>query len=254
RVGLAKNLPSRGLVFRAAYGIFFTPVDQNTWCNQRHNVPYVFPETQQADNFTPPPALYQSGLNFGTPVLGLGPLPATTVSFTAFDPHSPAQYVQQWNASIEKSLGKDTTVEIGYLGARGFHLQRSHLINNAPPGPDPLGPRRPYKTLAFVPDSTPPPSSTNAVFQSMTFPVSTINLLENSAQSWYDAGYINVRRRYSHGLSFLANYTYSKNLTNAPDFRSPMDESAIPQNNSDLNAEKGPGCDVRHRLALSAVY
>ena len=54
--------------------------------------------------------------------------------------------------------------------------------------------------------------------------MSTINLLENSAQSWYDAGYVNVRRRYSHGLSFLANYTYAKTLTNAPDFRSPMDE------------------------------
>jgi hypothetical protein len=55
-------------------------------------------------------------------------------------------------------------------------------------------------------------------------------------------------------LSFLANYTYAKNLTNAPDFRSPMDEAAIPQNNLDLNAEKGPGCDVRHRFALSSVF
>jgi len=89
---------------------------------------------------------------------------------------------------------------------------------------------------------------------STTFPVSTINLLENSAQSWYDAGYINVRRHYAHGLSFLANYTWSKNLSDAPDFRSPMFESTIPQNNSDLAAEKGPGCDVRHRFALSAVY
>jgi hypothetical protein len=254
RLGIVKNLPGRGLVFRAAYGIFFTPVDENTWCNQRHNVPYVFPETQQADNFTPPVSLYSSGLNFGTPVLGAGPLTPTTVSFTAFDPHSPAQYVQQWNASVQKSLGNSTSVELGYLGARGFHLQRSHLINNATPGPGPLGPRRPFKTLTFVPDSTLPPSSTNAVFQSMTFPVSTINLLEDSAQSWYDAGYVNVRRRYSHGLSFLANYTFAKNLANAPDFRSPMDESAIPQNNRDLNAEKGPGCDVRHRFALSAVY
>jgi hypothetical protein len=78
--------------------------------------------------------------------------------------------------------------------------------------------------------------------------------LENSAQSWYDAGYINVRRRYSHSLSFLANYTFSKSLTNAPDFRSAMDESSIPQNNNDLALEKGPGCDVRHRFALSAVY
>ncbi len=33
-----------------------------------------------------------------------------------------------------------------------------------------------------------------------------------------------------------------------------MDEASIPQNNLDLNAEKGPGCDVRHRFALSSVY
>jgi hypothetical protein len=255
RIGLAKNLPNWGLVVHAAYGIFFTPVDQNTWCNQRHNVPFVFPETQQADNFTPPAALFNTGMNFGTPVLGTGTLPATTVSFTAFDPHSPAQYVQQWNGSVQKSLDVNTTLEVGYVGSRGFHLQRSHLINNTLPGPGPLGPRRPFKTLTFVPDTTLPPSSAdNALFQSQTFPVSTINLLENSAQSWYHAGYVNVRRRYSHGLSLLANYTFSKSLTNAPDFRSPMDEAAIPQNNLDLAAEKGPGCDVRHRFALSAVY
>jgi hypothetical protein len=254
RFGIAKNFPGIGLVLRGGYGIFFTPVDQNTWCNQRHNVPYVFPETQQADNFTPPAALYTTTLNFGTPVLGTGTLPATTVSFTAFDPHAPAQYVQQWNLQTEKSLGSNTTVEVGYLGARGFHLQRSHLINNAPPGPGPLGPRRPFHTLSFVPNTVLTPSSTDAIIQSQTFPVSTINLLEDTAQGWYDAGYVNVRRKYSHGLSFLANYTLAKNLTDAPDFRSPMDESAIPQNNSELALERGPGCDVRHRLALSAVY
>jgi len=254
RFGIAKNIPSWGIVVHAAYGIFYTPVDQNTWCNQRHNVPDVFPETQQADNFTPPAALFTSGLNFGTPVLGKGALTPTTVSFTAFDPHAPSEYIQQWNTQVEKSLGKNTTLEVGYLGARGFHLQRAHLINNALPGPGPIGPRRPFKTLSFVPGTTLTPSTVSDVVQSQTFPVSTINLLEDSAQSWYDAGYVNVRRRYSHGLSLLANYTFSKNLTNAPDFRSPMDESAIPQNNNDLNAEKGPGCDVRHRFALSSVY
>jgi len=88
----------------------------------------------------------------------------------------------------------------------------------------------------------------------MCFPVSSINLLENTAQSWYDAGYVNVRRRYQQGFTLLANYTWSKNLSDAPDFRSPMFESAIPQDNNNLAAEKGPGCDVRHRFALSAVY
>jgi hypothetical protein len=33
-----------------------------------------------------------------------------------------------------------------------------------------------------------------------------------------------------------------------------MFEAATPQNNDDLNAEKGPGCDIRNRFALSAVY
>src|SRR5437667_12446719 len=112
RLGIAKNLPGASLVFHAAYGIFFTPVDLNTWCNQRHNVPYVFPETQQADNFTPPATLIASELNFGQPVLG-----KTTVSFASLDLDAPSQYIEQWSASMEKSLGHQATLEIGYLGA-----------------------------------------------------------------------------------------------------------------------------------------
>ncbi len=142
-------------------------------------------------------------------------------------------------------------MEIGYLGSGGFHLQRAHLINNAQPGSGLIQPRRPFTKISFVPNTVLPP---NIQVVSTTFGVSTINLLENSAQSWYDAGYVSVRRRASQGLSFLANYTWSKSLSNAPDFRSPMFEAAIPQNNNDLNAEKGPACDVRNRLAASAVY
>jgi hypothetical protein len=242
RFGIAQNVPRLGIVIHTAYGIFYTPVDLNTWCNQRHNVPYVFPETNQSDNFIPS----INGFNFAAPVLG-----KTVVSFAAFDPHAPSQYIQQWSASVQKSLGQETTLEVGYLGSRGFHLQRSHLINNALPGAGPIQPRRPYKTLSFVPNTALPD---NVTVLSTTFPVSGINLLENSAQSWYDAGYVNLRRRYAHGLSLLANYTWSKSLSNAPDFRSPMFESAIPQDNNDLAAEKGPACDVRHRFALSAVY
>jgi hypothetical protein len=246
RLGLSHYFPGQGIVVHAAFGIFFTPVDMNTWCNQRHNVPYVFPETQQSDNFIPAAGVVASHFNFGAPVLG-----QTTVSFAAIDPHAPSQYIQQWSLSVEKALDSVTTLEAGYLGSHGVHLQRSHLINNAPAGPGPIGPRRPFTSLSFVPGMTLP--NTIAV-TSTTFPVSGINLLENSAQSWYDAGYLNVRRRSARGLTFLANYTFAKSLADAPDFRSPMFESAIPQNNRNLAAEKGPACDVRHRFSLSAVY
>jgi hypothetical protein len=246
RIGISHNMHKHGIVLHAAFGIFFTPVDMNTWCNQRHNVPYVFPETQQSDNFIPAAGVVASHFNFAPAVLGV-----TTVSFAAVEADPPPQYIQQWSASIEKSLGQEMTLELGYLGSHGVHLQRSHLINNALPGPGAIGPRRPFKTLSFLPGMVLPDNITVA---STTFPVSGINLLENSAQSWYEAGYVNVRRRLAKGWTFLANYTYSKNLSDAPDFRSPMFESAAPQNNSNLFLEKAPACDIRHRFSLSTVY
>jgi outer membrane receptor protein involved in Fe transport len=242
RFGLTHAFRDSGFVWRVGYGIFYTPVDLNTWCNQLHNVPLVFPETKQSDNFTPS----INGFNWAPPVLG-----KTVVSYAAFDPHPDPQYVQQWTTSIQKSLGSATTLEVGYLGERGFHLQQAHLINNALPGPGLVQPRRPYHTATFVEGTVIPDNVTVA---SLTFPVSSINMLQNTAQSWYDAGYINVRRRFTHRLGLLTNYTYAKNLTNAPDFRSPMFESSIPQNNNDLDAEKGSGCDIRHRFSLSLVY
>ena len=246
RFGVSHNFADHGIVVHAAYGIFFTPVDMNTWCNQRHNVPYIFPETQQSDNFIPAAGIVASHFNFAPAVLGL-----TTVSFAAFESDPPPQYIQQWSASVEKSVGKETTIELGYLGSHGVHLQRSHLINNAPPGAGAIGPRRPYRTLSFV-DGSVLPGDISVL--STTFPVSGINLLENSAQSWYEAGYANLRRRFARGWTMLANYTFAKNLSDAPDFRSPMFESAIPQNNSNLLTEKALACDIRHRFAFSAVY
>jgi len=246
RFGISHHLHQHGIVLHAAFGIFFTPVDMNTWCNQRHNVPYVFPETQQSDNFIPAAGIVASHFNFAPAVLGV-----TTVSFAAFEPNAPPQYIEQWSGSIEKSLGAETTLELGYLGSHGLHLQRSHLINNAAPGPGAIGPRRPFRTLSFLPGMVLPDDISIA---SATFPVSGINLLENSAQSWYEAGYVNVRRRFSRGLTFLANYTFAKNLSDAPDFRSPMFESAAPQDNSNLRLEKARACDIRHRFAFSMVY
>ncbi|MGC4049783.1 MAG: carboxypeptidase regulatory-like domain-containing protein [Paludibaculum sp.] len=242
RLGIAQQLPRYGMVLRIGYGIFYTPVDMNTWCNNLHNVPIIFPETNQSDAFTPSIRTF----DFAAPVVG-----RTVTSFTAFDPYQAPQYVQQWSVSLEKSLGQSTTLEVGYQGDRGFHLQRSHLINNALPGPGLIQPRRPYGSATFLPGTIFPDSVTVV---SNTIPVSAVNWLENTAQSWYDAGYVNIRRRYSGGLSLLANYTYAKNLSDAPDFRSPMFEAAIPQNNQDLRSEKGPSCDIRHRFVLSAVY
>jgi hypothetical protein len=249
RVGLTHAFGGKfPFVMRASYGIFFTPIDMNTWCNQRHNVPFEFPITQQSDPYTPG----LTGFNFPSPVLG-----KTVTSFTGFYPHSPSQYIEQWSYSLQKAITPNTVVEIGYQGNYGYHLQRAHLINNPPPGPGLLQPRRPIKAINFLPGTVIPGQNvlpSGFTVASMDQPTSTINMLEDSARSWYDAGWVDVRHRFSHGLTFLSNVTWGKSITNAPDFRSPMDESALPQNDSDLNAEKGLACDVRLRYVASFVY
>lgn len=247
RFGFAHFLNGFGLVLRGGFGTFYTPVDMNTWCNQRHNVPYVFPETQQSNNYIPS----LTGFNFGSPVMG-----QTVVSFAALDPHSPPQYVNEWSFTLQKALPGNVVLETGYVGSRAYHLQRAHLINNAPPGSGPINPRRPYQTLTFLPGTSfARDNPEDFAIESDTFPVSAINYLENTANSWYDAGWIDARREFQHGLTFLANYTWSKSLTDAPDFRSAMMQPAIPQNNSDLDAEKGlNGMDVPQRFVASLVY
>ena len=144
------------------------------------------------------------------------------------------------------------TIEVGYTGAWGRNLDRSHLVNNAAPSPLPLGPRRPYQTISFIPGTELPDTWPIA---SMTFPVGPINVLEFTARSSYNAGYVQAKRRLSNGLSFLANYTYAKSLSDSPSFRSAAMEPEVPQDNSNLDAEWGPGgCDIRHRFVASLIY
>jgi hypothetical protein len=215
----------------------------NLWCNQVHNVPLLFQEAKQSNNFIPS----ITSFNFAPAVLG-----QTRVAFTALDPHARTPYIQEVSLTVEKQLSESTMVQVGYLGAFGKKLDRARLVNNAQPGPGAVQPRRPFQTISFVPGTVLP--SDVPIF-SMTFPVSAINLLENSASSTYHAGWVLTKRRFSKSLSFLASYTFSKSMTDAPAFRSPAMESEVPQNSFDLRPEWSlAGCDIPHRFAGSLIY
>ena len=243
RVGLSWSPGGGVYAIRAGYGVFYSYPDMNMWCNQVHNVPLVFPEAIQSNNFIP--AI--QGLGFAPPVLG-----KTRVSYTALDPRARTPYIQQASVTIERQVGVSTVLEVGYVGAWGKKLDRARLTNNAAPSPGPVQPRRPFQQVPFV-EGTRLPSEGPVV--STVVPVSAINLLENSASSSYQSGFVSAKRRFSRGLSFLANYTFAKSMTDAPAFRSPAMESEVPQNSFDLASEWGlAGCDIRHRFVTSVVY
>ena len=243
RLGFSFNPGGGRYVVRGGYGGFYAYPEMNLWCNQVHNVPLVFPEIQASNPFNPT----ISGLGFGTPVLG-----RTLVGFTAIDAHWQIPYIQQASASVERQIGDSLAVEVGYIGAWGRNLDRARLVNNAAPSPLPLGPRRPYQTVSFVPGTELPDTWP---IESLTFPVGPINVLEFTARSEYNAGYVQAKQRLSRGLSFLASYTYSKSMSDSPSFRSAAMEPEVPQDSFNLDAEWGPaGCDIRHRFVASLIY
>jgi hypothetical protein len=244
RLGLAFAPGSGKNVLRAGGGIFYSYSDMNLWCNQVHNVPLVFPQIIQSNNFTP----QINGFGFTPPVLG-----QTRVAFTTLDPHAQTPRIMQASATLERELRRDTLVQVGYMGAWGRNLDRAVLVNNAPtPSSAALQPRRPVQTISFAPGTVLPPEFENA---GLTFPVGPINRLVNNGKSQYNAGWILAKRTFSNGLSFLANYTYAHSYSDAPAFRSPAMESEVPQNSYDLAAEWGPdGCDIRHRFVASLLY
>src|SRR4030095_3988309 len=88
---------------------------------------------------------------------------------------------------------------------------------------------------------------------------SSTGLIAGIANSSYNALEASLKKRFSHGLSFLASYTYSKAIDDASSFnmtgsaaRPVAGENDLAQNPADLGAERGLSLfAARPRLVVS---
>ena len=242
RLGIAHHFDRAGLVLRAAYGIFYTPVDLNTWCNQLHNVPLVFPITQQSDNFTPG----INGFNFPQPVLG-----QDCGQFHGVRPVCTAAVRSAVERSLQKSLGRDTTLEVGYHGERGFHLQRAHLINNALPGPG-LDPAAPALPRGHVSGRDRVPGGGHGGQHDVSRQHG-----EHARELQRGAGMTRVISTYAGGTR-AAQPARQLHLCQESERCAGFSVAYVrigdsPEQQRPSRGE-GPACDIRHRFALSPVY
>jgi hypothetical protein len=134
-------------------------------------------------------------------------------------------------------------------------LQQNDQLNSMP-GSTSATLRKPYIGVVFAP-GTVFPSFIHV--QGTSVLGSTIALLPNEAQSNYHALYVRGERRFSRGLSFLSSLTFSKAITNAPQFRNAGGatgtESSPPQNSYDLAAERGLAAyNAKFRWVNTTVY
>lgn len=104
-------------------------------------------------------------------------------------------YVHIWNLSLQRDIGAGIVVTAGVAGSRGIHLLRNGDVNLATPV-------RQADGTYFFPAGAP---RINPAF-------TTIELKRSDGNSWYNAALLEVRKRWSKGLSFQSSYTFSRNI------------------------------------------
>jgi outer membrane receptor protein involved in Fe transport len=262
RVGVAWD--PRGdakTVVSAAYGIFYEPYYTGQGGPLQDPIsspPYLktlqlgFPINSFANPFYSPDP-------FGVPF----PEPMTLLVVSR-NLHLP--YAQDWNLNIQRSFGADWLLQVGYVGTTGVRLPRFIEGNPAVyfPGLDTTSP-------GCAPPANPCPiSNGNNVNQRRLYSGCTLASPDNCvygsvgeiagiANSSYNALEASLRKRFSHGLSFLASYTWSHSIDDVSSFNitgsasQPVaGENDLAQNPFDLAAERGRSMfDARHRFVLS---
>ncbi|HKR23534.1 MAG TPA: hypothetical protein VJS17_13115, partial [Pyrinomonadaceae bacterium] len=135
-------------------------------------------------------------------------------------------YAQNWSLSVSLELFRNTIVEFAYVGNKGTHLYMP-LVNINPKDidfvegleaqniaaentfADPLGRRNLLGAVVAI--------QRNSITSPFFGFNNLLSFFDPSANSIRHAGYVDVRRRFSGGLSFTANYTYGKSIDDASD-------------------------------------
>jgi hypothetical protein len=223
-------------VFRMGAGIYYSLTDFNSINRLTNSLPANIAQTLANSTFAP---VYQGfGSSIFPPNVAIGP--TASVNLYSLDMNQRTSYAVQMSASIQHQIGRSGMVEIAYLGTLGLKLQQNVQVSNTPPSSLPVAPRRAYIGAIVAPGTLFP---TYINVQGASVGSATMAILPNSAQSNYHALSVRGERRFAKGFSWLSSFTYSKAITNAPQFRNAGgatgSENSPPQDSYNLSAERG---------------
>jgi hypothetical protein len=252
RVGVAWDpTGSAKWLVTSAYGIFYEPY--YTGQGGPLQSPISAPPFLQTPQVSTPDFADPFGGN--PPINGQFSTPLTNLTLAA---NLPLPYSQDWDLNVQRSFGSDLLFEIGYVGTKGTKLPRFVEANPAIyiPGVDADG--DPISTSSNA-DQRRIHSGCTLADPPNSCIYSSTGLIEGIANSSYNALEASLKKRFSHGLSFLASYTYSKSIDDSSSFNltgsasKPLaGENDLAQNPFDVAAERGRSLfDARHRFVLS---
>lgn len=225
RLGFSWDVTGDGqTAVRGGYGLYYSTNSSQNLIVTVTNPPQTPRVVYQAPTFPNPPFERASGLSI-RPV--------------QWDIETPSIHV--WNVNVQRELGAETAITLGYAGSRGLNLLRSNDRNTATPTTGADG--RPFFAAGLPRQNT---------------AWTTIEAKTSDGDSWYTAFIADARRRFSNGWSMQASYTWSdsEDTTQASTFFSDATNgttSAFPEFIPGYN--RGPSdFNVRHNLVANATW
>jgi hypothetical protein len=258
RVGIAWDPTGNGnWIVTSAYGIYYEPyyTGQGGPLQSPISAPPDL-QTEQISLSQTQPLNFQDPYNGNPPAQGTFATPLTNLTLS---PNLSLPYTQDWDLNIQRSLAKDLLLEVGYVGTKGTKLPRFIEGNPARyvPGID-TSSGQPFSTSGNA-DQRRLYSGCTLADPPNTCVYSSTGLIAGIANSSYNALEASLKKRFSHGLSFLASYTLSKSLDDASSFnmtgsaaKPVAGENDLAQNPFNLGLERGRSLfDARHRFVFS---
>jgi hypothetical protein len=165
----------------------------------------------------------------------------------ANNPHWKDPSSAQWNVTVERELTPSTTVRLSYTGQGAYHLPITIDRNQIPASTTPYAiPNNGYSVV-----------DPRAPFQNWLLLMES----ESIGTQNYEAGTLEFTQRASHGLTFQANYSFAKNISDAqgndaPSVYASEEPYAVEIANAyDIKYDRGNVVGMpRQRLLLTGVY
>lgn len=233
RVGLAVRLPrllgARDSVFRAGYGIYYSPEIAVENYDLVRNA--VRNEINQATGTAP-----MLTLENGFPQTSSTGFP----TYYGLDRSARTPYVQQWSSSVQQELPGRVLLELAYIGTKGTRLGRFRRFN----------------TPAHVETGENLPPRPGNLQSLRTFPeLGTIFQRQHIANSIYHSLQIKAERRLTERLGFLASFVWAKSIDDADSVIPGQVASFGAEDERNLRLERGLSFfDVRLRFSAGFVY
>ena len=220
RLGLAYSLNSK-TVIRAGAGIFYVRDIADAMFDLERNAPFTLRRSISSNTLIP-------NQSWSAPFAVVGS-PTLTPAWQWGDPQP---YVGQWSFTVQRQLTQDMSLEAGYVGSAGIHLNRYLYYNEAPPGgPGNYNLRRPFPQLGDVQD------------------------VAAASHSNYNALNLRLQQRFAHGFTLLSSFSWEKSIDNGSGIRPPGTESYVPQDMNNLALERSlSSFDFGTRWTTSGLY